>query len=187
MQEQPSYPPLPNYTMPYAVQPMMPSMQQPMQMQQPLQQPYSMEYPQWNPYEVITAFPPSNMAFPMAQSPSSFYGYMSPCYPISPPVQTGYLHGMPAPYSPWPEQMSPSFQDIDKRVEDLSSKEQEQDAPKESTIEVSSKKIKVPRKSSKSTSQALDDRVILHNFLQQRSSNSDSFRESKSNEPWMNR
>jgi morphogenetic protein associated with SpoVID len=196
MQYQPPYPPLPNYVMPYSapqpMQPMMPySMQQPMQEQQPMQvqQPNKMEYPQWNPYTANSAFSPANMMYPTAQSPSYLYGYMSPCYPIFPPAQMSYLHGMQDPYSSWPEPgpISPSYQNVDERVEDPSSEEQDKDISKESKLEVSSKKLKVPRKSSKNPPLPLDDRTILHNFLQQKASVGDSYRESKPNEPWMSR
>jgi morphogenetic protein associated with SpoVID len=187
--QQPMQPMMPYY-MEEPMQPMMPYyMEEPMHPMMPyfMQQPNLMDYPEWNPYAANAAFSPTNIMYPTAESPSSLYSYMSPCYPICPPAQMNYLHGMQAPNSPWTEPTAPSFQDVEKRVDEQGSKEQEQDLLKASAIEVSSQKIKVPRKSSTRNSQALDDRMILHNFLQQKSANSDSFRESKSNEPWINR
>jgi hypothetical protein len=148
---------------------------------------------QWNPYPANPMVPPMGMMHPSAVSPFFSYPYMSPCYPISPAyAEKGYLHGMQAPDLPWsnPIDNTPPAASLVESMYNQSPNEPPQRAFTESAPEGPAKKtMKIPRKSSKQPLQKLDDRTMLHNFIQQKSHRAESQRisNSKSNEPWVNR
>jgi hypothetical protein len=167
-QPQPPYPSISNY---YAPQPQL----QPMQ---------------WNPADVNQMVPPTGMTYPSVVSPASYYPYMSPCYPVSPYANMSYLHAMQSPYSSWPnsnENIPPAPTLAESAQDQGPSKlkiNEFTELPKEAPIK---KTMKVPRNSNKQSSQKLDDRTLLHNFIQNKTNHGSSSRNGKFNEPWINR
>jgi hypothetical protein len=149
------------------------SMKDSMPMQQPLQT------QNYNP-----------MQFPASVAPASPYGYMVPCYPMGAYGDMNYLHGMQTPYSPWinSNENAPLSNTLAESANNPALNDQmkgvmgtiDEEAPL-------NKRTKIPRNPSNRSSQKQNDRAVLHNFLQKKSSGGESVRENKLNEPWMNR
>jgi hypothetical protein len=166
-QNQPMYSSMPSYYMP---QPMLEySMQQP----SPLQQNY-----------------PAQFQAPV--STVSPYGYMPP-YPMSGYGDMNYYYGMQTPYSPWinssenipPAQSLADIGNVPASNQQVSgvlgaSDQQQNDTPVK-------KRSKNTQNSTTRTSQKQDGVAVLHHFLQKKSTNGETIRENKQNEPWMNR
>ncbi|QGQ95412.1 LysM peptidoglycan-binding domain-containing protein [Paenibacillus psychroresistens] len=172
------------------------SMQDPMQIQP--QQP--MQGANYNPMQdtmgMQQAAPSSfynPMQFPASAASGSPYGYMVPCYPMGAYGDMSYLHGMQTPYSPWlnSNENMPAVSTLAENVEKAENANiNEHMNTVVGATEVSEpvkKRTKVPRKSSTRSKQKQNDRVILHNFIQKKSSSGQSVRELRLSEPWMNR
>jgi spore coat assembly protein SafA len=130
------------------------------------------------------------MQFPASAAPASSYGYMVPCYPMGAYGDMSYLHGMQTPYSPWinSNESTPPVNTLAESSENANISEHVNGVLGiADTNEPVKKRTKIPRKSSNRSSQKQNDRVLLHNFLQKKSSGGETARELKINEPWMNR
>jgi hypothetical protein len=145
---------------------------------------------QWNPNAANPMMPSMGMPYPSAVSPASYYPYMTPCYPVSPYADMSYLHAMQSPYSSMPmsNENIPPAPTLTESAYDQSPNEPANNEFTKSSQEAPIKKtMRVPRNSTKQTSQKLDDRTLLHNFIQNKSNQGPSNRNGKFNEPWINR
>jgi hypothetical protein len=122
-------------------------------------------------------------------SPVSPYGYMAP-YPMGAYGDMSYYHGMQTPYSPWlnSSENNPPPQSLAGTGYEPASNQQVSGVLGASDKQQDDTPVKKRTKNSQNrTSQKQEGVAALQHFLQKRSTNGDSIRENKQNEPWMNR
>jgi morphogenetic protein associated with SpoVID len=127
----------------------------------------------------------NQMQFPTSAAPSSPYGYPMGAY-----GDMNYIHGMQMPYSPWlnSNENAPPANTLAESAENANINGHMNNVLGAADVDAPVKKrTKIPRNSSSRSSNKQNDRDLLHNFLQKKSSGMESSRELKINEPWLNR